>query len=390
MVSNNEKTDLADLKLKLQSIQKELLEEYKSEKHKSPWIVGYSGGKDSTLIVQLVLEMILDMAPSERIREVHILCNDTLVESPILSSYIEKMLMKLRQFCENLQLPMKVIKTTPTIDQTFWVNLIGRGYPPPTRSFRWCTDRMKIEPTSDYILNQVSNNGEAILLLGVRKAESTNRANSIKKHKNIEGTRLNPHGDLNGCLVFRPIVDLTTEEVWLLLMQRTPPWGGSHRDLITLYRNAQGGECPLIIDKSDAPSCGSSSSRFGCWTCTVVKKDKSMEGFIEAGYENLEPLMEFRDWLKLIRDDTNNRMHERRNGKINLMEDGVTTIPGPFTFEARQQILSKLLKIQDEIGINLISDAEINRIKEIWSEDSIAKASRHLADYELFKAGRKT
>lgn len=387
---NQEKTDLSSLKSKLQFIQNELLSEYKSEQHKTPWIVGYSGGKDSTLIVQLVLEMILGIAPSERNREIHILCNDTLVESPVLSNYIDKMLERLKEFGEALQLPIKVIKTTPTIDQTFWVNLIGRGYPPPTRSFRWCTDRMKIEPTSNYILNQVSANGEAILLLGVRKAESTNRANSIKKHKNIEGTRLNPHGELNGCLVFRPIVDLTTEEVWLILMQRTPPWGGSHRDLITLYRNAQGGECPLIVDKSDAPSCGSSSSRFGCWTCTVVKKDKSMEGFIDAGYENLEPLLEFRDWLKIIRDDKKNRMLERRNGKITLMEDGVTTVPGPFTFEVRELILLKLLKIQEDLGVKLICEAEINRIKEIWNDDSIAKASRHLAHYELYKAGKTT
>ena len=144
MMLNEEKTDLSNLKAKLQGIQKELLDEYKSDVHKAPWIVGYSGGKDSTLIVQLVLEMILDIAPSEREREIHILCNDTLVESPILTTYIEKMLIKLREFSEALQLPIKVIKTTPPTDQTFWVNLIGRGYPPPTRSFRWCTDRIRL------------------------------------------------------------------------------------------------------------------------------------------------------------------------------------------------------------------------------------------------------
>jgi len=388
-VSDKKTDNLSELKENLIFIKKELLEEYKSYTSKLvPWIVGYSGGKDSTLVVQLVLEMLLDLPPSAREREVHILCNDTLVESPILASYIDKMLAKIKSFADDVHLPVFVVKTTPSINQTFWVNLIGRGYPPPTRNFRWCTDRMKIEPTSNYIQSKVSEKGEVILLLGVRKAESTNRANSIKRHKNIEGTRLNPHSDLKGCLVFRPIIDLSTDDVWLLLMQRNPPWGGSHRDLITLYKNAGGGECPLIVDKSEAPSCGSSSSRFGCWTCTVVKKDKSMEGFVESGHENLEPLLDFRDWLSNYREDRKNRMLERRNGRITLMDDGETTVPGPFTFEAREEILNKLMKTQEGLEISLISVFEIDRIKEIWSEDSIAIASRHIAAHEAYKARR--
>jgi len=381
--------ELGELKEKFRIIQMDMYEEYHSENTGAPWIVGFSGGKDSTLVVQLVIEMLLDIAPSDRKRPVHILCNDTLVESPILTSFINKMLEKLKDFCEAVNLPINVIKTTPPIDQTFWVNLIGRGYPPPTRNFRWCTDRMKIEPTSNYIQTQVSEKGEVILLLGVRSAESANRANSIKKHKNLEGTRLNPHGDLKGCFVFRPIVDLTTNDVWQLLFQRPPPWGGTHRELVTLYKNAQGGECPLIIDKSDAPSCGSSSSRFGCWTCTVVKKDKSMEGFVEAGHENLEPLLEFRDWLMVFREDRGNRMLERRNGRITLMDDGESTVPGPFSFEARNEILSRLIKIQENIGLSLISDDEIHKIKEIWSDDVLARANRHLKKYEIYKARTK-
>lgn len=389
-MSENKPDNLIALNEKLIFIKKEILDEYNSySSNLTPWIVGYSGGKDSTLVMQLVLEMLLDLPPSDRKREVHILCNDTLVESPILVSYIDRMLSKIKDFANNLNLPVFVVKTTPQINQTFWVNLIGRGYPPPTRNFRWCTDRMKIEPTSNYIQNKVSEKGEVILLLGVRKAESINRANSIKRHKNLDGTRLNPHSDLKGCSVFRPIIDLSTDDVWLLLMQRNPPWGGSHRELITLYKNAGGGECPLIVDKSEAPSCGSSSSRFGCWTCTVVKKDKSMEGFVESGHENLEPLLEFRDWLSNYREDRKNRMLERRNGTISLMNDGESTVPGPFTFEAREEILNKLMKTQEEVKITLISIFEINRIKEIWSEDSLAIANRHIAEHKAYKARRE-
>jgi len=323
-----------------------------------------------------VFEMLLDLAPDDRKREVHVLCNDTLVESPILMAYIDSMLARLRRATQSLHLPVVVVKTTPAADQTFWVNLIGRGYPSPTRMFRWCTDRMKIAPTSAYIRSTVSAKGEVILLLGVRKAESVNRANSIERHKNIEGTRLNPHDDLAGCLVFRPIVEFTTDEVWTLLLQRNPPWGGTHRELITLYKNAQGGECPLVIDKSQAPSCGTSSSRFGCWTCTVVEKDRSMEGFIDSGHEEMQPLMDFRDWLAVFRNERAQRMVERRDGRVVFMADGITPVAGPFTVEARQEILERLLATQDQVGCTLITPDELSNIKHLWAEDAVGQARK--------------
>lgn len=369
---------------RMRAAQADIREEYLAENN-DPWIIGYSGGKDSTLLAQLVFEMLLDLAPSDRRRPVHLLCNDTLVESPVLMSYIDKMLVRLQTAAENLHLPIVVVKTTPDPDQTFWVNLIGRGYPAPTRMFRWCTDRMKIAPTSNYIRTKISESGEVVLLLGVRRAESANRAVTINRHRNVAGSRLNAHDDMKGCMVFRPIIDMTTDDVWLILLQRTPPWGGNHRELVTLYRNAQGGECPLVIDKSQAPSCGTSSSRFGCWTCTVVEKDRSMEGMIDSGHENLEPLMEFRDWLAKFRNERSKRMVERRDGRIALMGDGVTTVAGPFTIEARQEIFARLLAVQKEVGMPLISDDEIARIRAMWADDTVEEAKRHLKQREQLR-----
>lgn len=234
---------------------------------------------------------------------------------------------------------------------------------------------MKIQPTSDYIRSTVSASGQVILLLGVRRDESATRARSVDRYTNPDGSRLNPHNDLKGCMVFRPISDFLTEEVWALLLQRPPPWGGTHRELWTLYRNAQGGECPLVLDADAAPSCGSASSRFGCWTCTVVEKDKSSEGFIEAGYEHLEPLMLYRDWLKEIRNDPTRRMVERRTGKVQFMRDG-SLIPGPFTLAARQEMLQRLLDLQAEVEMPLISPEEIELIRQVWSEDLLKRAQR--------------
>jgi DNA sulfur modification protein DndC len=344
----------------------EVRDEYLAQ-HTHPWIIGFSGGKDSTLLLQVTMEMLLALPRSQRKRPVHVLTNDTLVESPIVSRFVDGVCDKIRDAVEALDVPVIVAKTTPAEDQTFWVNLIGRGYPSPNRMFRWCTDRMKISPTSNYIRSQVAANGEVILLIGVRRSESSTRAASVNRYSTEH--RLNPHNTLNGCLVFRPIVDFTTEEVWQLLLQRPPPWGGSHRDLVTLYRNADGGECPLVLDKSDAPSCGTSSSRFGCWTCTVVEKDKSAQGFIDAGFEEIEPLMDFRDWLVELRNDKTKRMAHRRNGLVQFTKDH-GQVPGPFTLAARAEILERLMNLQREVTVTLITTAEVETIRRIWAEDA--------------------
>jgi len=351
----------------------EIRAEYLDPTHSSPWIVGFSGGKDSTLVLQLVFEVLLQLAPEQRRRPIHVLSNDTLVESPILASFVDGLLDRIRQGAEAAQLPMTVVKTSPQADQTFWVNVIGRGYPTPNRMFRWCTDRMKIQPTSRYITQQVDSAGEVILLLGVRRSESATRAASVDRYTPKDGSRLNPHNTLKGCRVFRPVVDFSTDEVWQVLLQRRPPWGGSHRELVTLYRNAQGGECPLVLDKDDAPSCGTNSSRFGCWTCTVVEKDRSMEGFVDNGFDHLEPLLFFRDWLVAIRNDPMRRHKARRGGIITLMKDG-SAVPGPFTLTARREILDRLLTTQEEVGVRLISEHEIAEIKRLWAKDALEDA----------------
>ncbi|RWA59262.1 DNA phosphorothioation system sulfurtransferase DndC [Mesorhizobium sp.] len=355
---------------RLKAILADIRDEY-LQPHLTPWILGFSGGKDSTLLAQLVTEMLLSLPPRKRQRVVHIVANDTLVESPVIANHLNMVLERMRLAVEPLRLPIVVAKTVPDVEQTFWVNLIGRGYPSPSRVFRWCTDRMKIAPTTTYIESQVDESGQAILLLGVRSAESTQRRRSVARYDN--GHRLNPHNSLKNCLVYRPIVDLTTDEVWQTLLQSSPPWGGTHRELVTMYRNAGGGECPLVTDKSEAPSCGTASSRFGCWTCTVVEKDKSAESFIEAGYGDLEPLLEFRDWLKAIREDGSMRMAKRRNGSLNFVGEG-RLIPGPFTLLARREIFDRLVAIQSEVNMQLVSPAEIDAIQRIWAEDTIAMA----------------
>ena len=344
----------------------EIRQEYLSPTQTYPWIVGFSGGKDSTLVAHLVFEALLQVAPSKRTRQVHIVSNDTLVESPLVMAHLHKVQGQIQHASEALRLPVTVATTQPDPNQSFWVLLIGRGYPTSNQTMRWCTDRLKIQPTSTYILDRVSAHGAAILVLGVRKDESTSRKRNIDKHQNLEDSNLTPHSTLSGAFVYRPIVDLSTDDVWELLAEHMPAWGGSHRDLIQLYRDAEGGECPVVMSKDDAPGCGTNSSRFGCWTCTVVEKDKSLQGFVDSGMHEYSKLIGFRDWLKSIRNNPEYRQVQRRNGKVQFDANG-NHIPGPFTVEARRMILDELLKVQAEYEEQLISPDEIELIRREWS-----------------------
>jgi DNA sulfur modification protein DndC len=363
---------LDDLPETLNLIRRDLQRRYESDDH-APWIVGFSGGKDSSLLLHLVVEMLLEVSPDQRTRPVYILTNDTGVESPVYQDHVDNCLEHITAGLAKLRIPVEVARTGPTTDTSFWVNLLGRGYPAPNRNFRWCTDRMKIRPTTRFLREQVQAHGRAVLLLGVRKAESTARANRLKKYEDAADDGLSPHNDIADCWILSPIADLTNEEVWMLLLQLRPPWGGTHRGLRKLYSEASGGECPFIVDDTAAASCGSGSARFGCWTCTVVEKDGSIDGLIDSGMDHLQPLSDFRERIKRISADPDMRRKTRRNGQPGL---------GPLTFAARKQLLRELLEIQGETEMSLITPQEVRLIEDQWSQDQSDDLLREHARYQ--------
>ncbi len=373
---HSDRNQLSDLPIRLRQIKKVLHKEY-CQKHKHPWIVAYSGGKDSTLLLQLAWETIAELPASERRRPIIVLGNDTLVESPLVIRHLHQSLGKIQSAATANEMPLDVKITTPAIDQTYWVNVIGRGYIPPTRNFRWCTDRMKIKPTSRLLNQVVGEYGGAILLIGTRRSESQNRGRAMAR-RNVSAAQLNPHSSVKSCSMFAPLADLDDDDVWMVLMQRRPPWGGTHRELISLYRQAGDGDCPLVMSKEDAPSCGSSSPRFGCWTCTVVAKDRSLRGLINSGHEessSLLSLYNFREWLIELREDNHNRLPVRRDGNPRQRSDG-SKVFGPFTLNVRREILRRVLALQDEVDVSLISDAEIDCIRDVWWRDEVTEAGR--------------
>ena len=360
--------DLSQTASKLAAVRAALREEYEKN-HRDPWIVAYSGGKDSTLLLQLVFEAVLAVAPQQRRRQVHIVANDTQVESPLVADHLTQSITQIRQAIGENELPMTAKITKPYTDQTFWVNVIGRGYIPPTRNFRWCTDRLKIMPTTEFIAGLTRSFKRTMLLVGTRKAESSARRRRMEQRKKTaRHKQMSPHNQIKNCRVFSPIAELDDNEVWAVLLQSRPPWGGTHRNLITLYRNAGGGECPLVLTKEDAPSCGTTSPRFGCWTCTVINKDRSLGGLIDSGYEELEPLYDFREWLLQLREEDSNRFPFRRGGKAKFRADG-GQVRGPFRMEIRREILQQLKLLEKKVGRQLLTYGEERQIEEIWRLD---------------------
>jgi DNA sulfur modification protein DndC len=353
-----------------------------------PWIIGYSGGKDSTAILQLIWSAISNLSPDKRHKAVHVISTDTMVENPVVAAWVSKSLDVMRRSANEQKIPITPHRLTPRTTDSFWVNLIGKGYPAPRHKFRWCTERLKIRPSNTFINRIVSTSGEAILVLGTRKAESSRRAaNMIKHEKGRERDRLSPNSSLPGSLVYTPIEDWTNDDVWFFLMQSNNPWGYNNRDLLGMYAGASAdGECPLVIDDS-TPSCG--DSRFGCWVCTLVEKDKSMTAMIQNDVEKewMLPLLDLRNALDfrgggqteddLQSTDRHLRDFRRMSGAVQIMSNG-RSIPGPYTQGARENWLTKLLCAQEHIrrngppdfrDIELITLDELQEIRRIWVID---------------------
>ena len=329
-----------------------------------PWVVGYSGGKDSSATLQLVWLAIRKLPAAERTKPIHVISTDTLVEQPLVARWVETSLDRMRNAAREQEMPIQPHKLTPEVADSFWVNLIGRGYPAPSQKFRWCTERLKIKPSNKFIRGVVQKYGEAILVLGTRKAESQRRAANIEKHaaRRVR-ERLVPNASLPNSLVYTPIEDWNNDDVWLYLMQVKNPWGHDNKSLLGMYQGAtEGGECPLVVDSS-TPSCG--SSRFGCWVCTVVDKDRSMEAMIKNDEEKvwMTPLLELRN--ELDEPDRDKRDFRRMNGHVQLFHD--RTVPGPYKKEAREHWLRRVLEAQQSARQN--GPAEFREIQLITLDE---------------------
>lgn len=342
-----------------------------------PWVIGYSGGKDSTATLQLVWLAISELPKEQLNKQVHIINTDTMVESPVISKWVQTSLQIMNDAAVEQELPFVTHRLTPAMDNTFWVNFIGRGYPFPRKKLRWCTDRLKIQPVNTFVKEKIVEHGEIIMVLGTRKAESARRAKTMAYYeKKRVRELLSPNQSMVNELVFSPLEDWSDNDVWAFLMQYKNPWGYSNKELLTLYRGATAdNECPMMVEKG-LPSCG--KSRFGCWVCTMVAQDKSMEAMISNDEEKawMIPLLEFRNKFGDEEHDRERRSFRKMAG---YLEGSYKQLHhGPYKKEVREGWLCKLLGIQKEINENgpeefanleLITIPELRNIRRIWVLD---------------------
>ncbi|RDV23908.1 DNA phosphorothioation system sulfurtransferase DndC [Alteromonas aestuariivivens] len=370
-----------------------------------PWVIGYSGGKDSSAVMVLVYLALLGLKPEERHKHVFVVASDTLVETPIVVNHVSRSLEAIQKGATRDKLPITSHKVVPKTNQTFWANLLGKGYPAPTRNFRWCTERMKIDPVSSFVTDKVSQYDEVIVVLGSRSQESASRAQVIAKHK-IDGSDLAKHTTLSNAFIYTPIDMWGVDDVWKILrfchleQQDTPygiknkwfdkydlewetPWGGKNLVLWNLYKDSSGqGECPMVIDET-TPSCG--NSRFGCWTCTVVTKDRAMESLVQNGETWMLPLLKFRNILSRSTSPKlkkKYRNHIRRDGRLafkTLREDGEKILTddyttGPYKLKYRKLAMKLLLTTQKQLSakqkdLELITVPELYAVRHEWLND---------------------
>lgn len=336
-----------------------------------PWMLGFSGGKDSTLLCQLTFEMLKTLKPEERRKKIYIVTSDTMVENPIVKAYMHRMSEAINRASQEEQLNVEAHILYPELRQTFWSLVIGLGYPTPEApGFRWCTERLKINPSNKFTYDTIKKDGEIVILLGVRKAESAARSKSISSHE-VEGKLLSPHVSIPKAYVYNPLTEIPNSVVWEYLLKgdAVSAWGTDNKYLFSLYQGENLGEEQSVvgeIDKDKIPITG--NSRFGCWCCTMVKEDKSLQNFIDHGANDLKPLRRFRNWLVDLRATPEARDWRRRNGTVYFNAEGELG-RGPFTLESRKLILKELLKLEIETGFELITFEELKMIDKMWEDE---------------------
>lgn len=375
-----------------------LAELYASQSDVRPWAIAWSGGKDSTAVLSLVVRMLQMMPEDKRTRRIHVVMSDTRVENPEVGAYMHSQVKAFNRYVKAQNLPIAAQVVYRPVEQSYFVLTLGRGYFLPMRNGggRWCTQRLKITP-QDNALREIN---PSYIIIGTRLSESASRAASIRKWSISE--RVGEHVSLPDTHTFMPIVDWTIDDVWAYLSQDSLGWT-STGEVRRIYKEATG-ECginnPRGVENiaAKAEACG---ARFGCWLCPVVANDRSTEEMTKY-HSWLEPLTEYRELQAKVYGDykpvkpegqsraarsADLRKWEAVNEQVRLitkcghnrkgkrMKDG----QGTFTVEARkflfdelmatQRLVNRLRQMEGLPAMRLIDEDEIELIQRHWTED---------------------
>lgn len=304
------------------------------------WIVTFSGGKDSTTTLVVALEAALIL--SGQVQRIDIVYADTMIEIPVIQEFAVDFLTFLKGFDRIATLPIHFHSVRPSIEDRFWVCLLGKGYPPPHQRFRWCTRRLKIQPVEDALRSSVRP-GKTLILTGVRFGESQGRNARLRQSCSRggecgQGVWYEYSSRLHATYM-APIVAWKECDVWDFLQFHAPALGYPTNHIEESVYNGR-------------------ETRFGCWMCTVVKQDRAMEKITSLSqWSYLRPLLEFRQHVKDLTSRPESRV-TRTDGK-----------PGKLTLATRRNLLDELIELQRAVGMTIISPDEIAAIQEYWNKE---------------------
>lgn len=343
----------------------------------APWIIGYSGGKDSTASLLLVWSAIAALPAEQRTKDIHVISTDTLVEQPVIAAWLVSALQTMKYEARRQGLPIHPHRLIPDLENRFWVNLIGKGYPAPRSHFRWCTDRLKISASEKFIEELSESHDGAILVLGQRRGESVARDVVMSTYSGRSCERLGRHPKLPRVWVYLPMEAWTSDDIWMYSQATPIPWGVDNQDLFDFYKGVPlDAKCQGTVDKS-TPSCG--ERRFNCYVCTVSSEENSMAAMIqkEEKMSWMQPIFDFcNTYLSIHNKDKRDFQH--MHGHANILSKRNKLIPGAYLQQFRAQLLEELLRTQKAVRaakvpghdqIELISLDEMDAIRRIWVEE---------------------
>lgn len=337
--------------------------------------VASSGGKDSTTVLTLLVWAILaGHVPVPR--RLVVLYADTRMELLPLYQVIDSVLDELEDRREELAAlgcELVIRRVVAPVDRRFFVQLLGRGVPPPHNRFRWCTPKLKVEPMAA-ALAELRGDGDGpkpLLLHGVRIGESAARDGRIALACSKDDSECGQGwyqqtldedvADKLGPLLHWRVCHVAR---WLDTWAVREEYGGWDTALLV---RAYGGE--------EAMEAG---ARTGCVGCPLVTHDHALARILrmqEWGY--LTPLTRLRPLYARLQAPA----MRLRQPPGELRKDGQPVSKqerlGPLTMEARAHGLTELLAIQGEINaraqalrrpvLDLLNAEEETRIREFWA-----------------------
>ena len=344
-----------------------------------PFGFGFSGGKDSTVAVDLGVKALMEIPEELRTKQVYVQFSDTGREMGNSIEAINRALNRLELFAINNNLPIVIKRVHPIKTETFLVLFLGKGY--QLYEQRWCTDRLKIRPQVKLLkeLSQKHSDG-IIAVVGTRAEESAERKNRLADRE-IDGM-LKTHDTAKWNLL-APIEDWSTNDIWAYIYSTKSEWVNAD-ELDSMYEDASddGDECKTMLEGTagEVAGCGK-SARYGCDLCPkVYSKDKALHNLAKK-YTYMEKIEVYRNWLmeealgwknrRVYRNDNQGRKLYNREGK-NSHRVGMA-MPSGYTIEFRKEALKRLWimseEIKEEKGSPFITYDELVEIQKIWIKE---------------------